>query len=48
MSSHLLQCHAAEGNGFLLKTVTGDEKWFHHFDPKQNNAAWNDIMLHFQ
>jgi hypothetical protein len=34
MSSQLLQQDAADGDDVLLNIVTGDESWFHHFDPK--------------
>jgi hypothetical protein len=34
VSPQLFQRHAAEGDDFLLNTVTGDESWFHHFDPE--------------
>jgi hypothetical protein len=33
VSSQSLQ-HVAKGDDFLLNIVTGDESWFHHFDPK--------------
>ena len=31
----LLKRYCEEGDQFLLNIVTGDESWFHHFDPKE-------------
>jgi hypothetical protein len=35
----------AEGNDFLFNIITGDERWFHHFDPemKQQSMEWHHM-----
>ena len=34
-----------KGDNFLLSIVTGDESWFHHFDPemKQQSMEWHHL-----
>ena len=34
ITSELLQRYRHEGDDFLLHIVTGDERWFHHFEPE--------------
>jgi hypothetical protein len=34
VSSQLLRLLAGEGDDFLFNIVTGDESWFHRFDPE--------------
>jgi hypothetical protein len=43
VSSQLLRRYAVEGDDFLLNIVTGDESWFHHFDPetKRQSTEWH-------
>jgi hypothetical protein len=38
---HLLH-YEKEGNAFLFRILTGDERWFHHFIPEYKAAsmAW--------
>jgi hypothetical protein len=45
VSSQLLRRYAVEGDNFLLNIVTGDESWFHHFDPetKRHNMEWHHL-----
>lgn len=31
----LLARYRQEGDEFLLKIVTGDESWVHHYDPEE-------------
>jgi hypothetical protein len=31
--AELLQCSEKDGNAFLSNIITGDETWFHHYDP---------------
>jgi len=47
ITSELLQRYRHEGDDFLLLIVTGDESWFHHFEPemKWQNMEWHH--LHF-
>ena len=35
----LLQRFREEGDDFLLKIVTGDETWTHHYDPEEKNQS---------
>jgi len=35
----LLKCFEAEGNGFLVRTVTGDEIWVHYHQLETKNAS---------
>jgi hypothetical protein len=45
VSLHLLQQHAALGDGILLNIMTGDDSWL---TLKENNGAQNGIMLILQ
>jgi len=42
ITSGLLQRYRHEGNDFFLRIVTGDESWFHNFEPemKQQSMEW--------
>jgi hypothetical protein len=42
IANDLLHQHDAECEGFLLQSVTGDEIWIHHFQPKrkQQSMEW--------
>jgi len=44
-TSELLQRYQHEGNDFLLCIVTGDESWFHHFEPqtKRQSMKWHHL-----
>ncbi|PNF15156.1 hypothetical protein B7P43_G14826, partial [Cryptotermes secundus] len=41
----LLQRYRHEGDEFLLCNVTGDESWFHHFEPetKRQSMEWHHL-----
>lgn len=43
ITSELLQRYRHEGDDFLLRIVTGDESWFHHFEPetKRQSMEWH-------
>jgi len=43
ITSEMLQRYQDEGDDFLLSIVTGDESWFHHFDPemKRQSMEWH-------
>ena len=45
ITSELLQRYRHEGGDFLLRIVTGDESWFHHFQPetKRQNMEWHHL-----
>ena len=45
ITSELLQRHRHEGDDFLLRIVTGDESWFHHFEPetKRQIMEWHHL-----
>jgi len=45
ITSELLQRYRHKGNDFLLHIVTGDESWFHHFEPetKQQSMEWHHL-----
>ena len=42
ITSELLQRYRHEGDDFLLRIVTGDKSWFHHFEPetKRQSTEW--------
>jgi len=44
-TSELLHRYRQEGDDFLLRIVTGDESWFHHFEPemKQQSMEWRHL-----
>jgi len=44
ITSELLQRYRHEGYDFLLRIVTGDESWFHHFEPERNGRVWNGAI----
>jgi hypothetical protein len=35
----LLKCYHNEGDQFLLKVVTRNESWIHHFDPEEKQQS---------
>jgi histone-lysine N-methyltransferase SETMAR len=41
--SDLLSCYEADGESFLLRIITGDETWIHHFEPetKRQSMEWH-------
>jgi hypothetical protein len=43
MSSQLLLRHVTEGDDFLFNIVTGDESWFHYFNPetRRQSMEWH-------
>jgi len=45
ITSGLLQRYRHEGDDFLLRIVTGDESWFHHFEPetKRQSMEWHHL-----
>jgi hypothetical protein len=46
INSELLQRYRHEGDDFFLHCiVTGDESWFHHFEPetKQQSMEWHHL-----
>ncbi|PNF20339.1 hypothetical protein B7P43_G13210 [Cryptotermes secundus] len=45
ITSELLQRYRHEGDDFLLCIVTGDESWFHHFEPetKRQSMEWHHL-----
>jgi len=45
ITSELLQRYRHEGDDFLLRIVTGDESWFHHFEPetKRQSMEWHHL-----
>ena len=43
ITSELLQRYRHEGDDFLLRIVTGDESWFHHFEPE---TKWQSMEWH--
>jgi len=45
ITSELLQSYQYESNDFLLHIVTGDESWFHHFEPetKRRRMEWHHL-----
>jgi len=42
-TSELLQRYQHEGDDFLLRIVTGDESWFHHFE---HEMKWQSMEWH--
>jgi hypothetical protein len=42
ITSEMLRRYRDEGDDFLLSIVTGDENWFHYFDPEtqQQSMEW--------
>jgi len=38
-SQKLLNRYHQEGEQFLLKIVTGDETWVHHYDPEEKRQS---------
>jgi len=45
ITSELLQRYRHEGDDFLLRIETGDESWFHHFEPetKRQSMEWHHL-----
>ena len=45
ITSELLQRYRHEGDDFLLRIVTGDVSWFHHFKPemKRQSMEWHHL-----
>ena len=45
ITSELLQRYRHEGDDFLLCIVTGDESWFHRFEPetKRQSMKWHHL-----
>jgi len=45
ITSERLQRYRHEGDDFLLHIVTGDESWFHHFEPetKRQSMEWHHL-----
>jgi len=45
ITSELLQRYRHKGDNFLLRIVTGDESWFHHFEPemKRQSMEWRHL-----
>ena len=45
ITSELLQRYRHEGDDFLLRIVTGDESWFHYFEPetKRQSMEWHHL-----
>ncbi|PNF43135.1 hypothetical protein B7P43_G17771 [Cryptotermes secundus] len=45
ITSELLQRYRHEGDDFLLCIVTGDESWFHNFEPetKRQSMEWHHL-----
>src|SRR5215469_651019 len=45
ITSELLQRYRHKGDDFLLRIVTGDESWFHHFEPetKRQSMEWHHL-----
>ena len=45
ITSELLQSYRHEGDDFLLRIVTSDESWFHHFEPdtKRQSMEWHHL-----
>jgi len=45
ITSEMLRRYRDEGDDFLLSIVTGDESWFHHFDPemKRQSMEWHHL-----
>ena len=46
ITSELLQRYRHEGDDFLLRIVTGDESWFHHFEPEMKRQSMEWWRLH--
>jgi len=46
ITSELLQRYRHEGDDFLLHIVTGDESWFHHFEPETKRQSMEWRYLH--
>jgi len=44
-TSELLHRYRQEGDDFLLRIVTGDKSWFHHFEPetKRQSMEWRHL-----
>jgi hypothetical protein len=47
ITSEVLQRYRHEGDDFLLCIVTGDESWFHHFEPetKRQSMEWHHLHV---
>ena len=43
ITSEMLWRYRVEGDDFLLSIVTGDESWFHHFNPEMK---WQSMEWH--
>ena len=39
ITSEMLQRYRHEGDDFVLSIVTGDESWFHQFDPETKRQS---------
>ena len=41
----MLRRYRDKGDDFLLSIVTGDESWFHHFNPerKRQSMEWHHL-----
>jgi hypothetical protein len=39
ITSEILRRYQDEGDNFLLSIVTGDESWFHHYDPEMKQQS---------
>jgi len=46
ITSELLQRYRHEGDDLLLRIVTGDESWFHHFEPETKLQCMEWRHLH--
>jgi len=46
ITSELLQRYRHKGDDFLLCIVTGDESWFHHFEPETKRQSMECRHLH--
>ena len=45
VTSEMLRRYRDEGDYILLSIVTGDESWFHHFDPetRRQRMEWHHL-----
>jgi len=45
ITSEMLRRYRDEGDNFLFSIVTGEESWFHHFDPetKRQSMEWHNL-----
>jgi len=46
ITSELLQRYQHEGDDFLHHIVTGDESWFHHFEPETKRQSMEWYHMH--